>query len=115
VRLATIRVPSGERAGPRLTRAVKADGDLLVDLGAADLGEFLADTTADLLFDPVALVESISVVTRLNPGDIIATGTPGGVGSARTPPRLLVGGETVTASVEGIGETVNKVVKEAAR
>ena len=72
------------------------------------------DSTADLLFGPLALVEYISTIVRLNPGDIIATGTPGGVGSGRKPPRFLVGGETMTASIEGIGETVNKVVKEKA-
>jgi 2-keto-4-pentenoate hydratase/2-oxohepta-3-ene-1,7-dioic acid hydratase in catechol pathway len=72
------------------------------------------DTTADLLFDPVALVQYISTIIRLNPGDLIATGTPGGVGAGRKPPRFLVGGETVTARIEGIGETVNKVVKETA-
>jgi acylpyruvate hydrolase len=70
------------------------------------------DTTADLLFAPVQLVEYVSTITRLNPGDIIATGTPGGVGQARKPPRFLVGGETVTAAIEGIGQTVNRVVKE---
>ncbi|HEX3714506.1 MAG TPA: fumarylacetoacetate hydrolase family protein [Trebonia sp.] len=95
-------LPGGTRPGLRVSLTV--DGAVMQD-----------DTTADLLFDPVALVEYISVVTRLNPGDIIATGTPGGVGSARTPPRFLVGGETVTASIEGIGEMVNKVVKEAVR
>jgi acylpyruvate hydrolase len=73
------------------------------------------DSTADLLFGPVALVEYISTIIRLNPGDIIATGTPGGVGAGRKPPRFLVGGETVTARIEGIGETANKVVKEAVR
>jgi 2-keto-4-pentenoate hydratase/2-oxohepta-3-ene-1,7-dioic acid hydratase in catechol pathway len=72
------------------------------------------DTTADLLFGPVALVEYISTIIRLNPGDIIATGTPGGVGSGRKPPRFLVGGEMVTARIEGIGETANRVVKETA-
>ena len=72
------------------------------------------DTTADLLFDPVTLVGYISTITRLNPGDIIATGTPGGVGNARKPPRFLVSGETVTARIEGLGETVNRVVKEIA-
>jgi 2-keto-4-pentenoate hydratase/2-oxohepta-3-ene-1,7-dioic acid hydratase in catechol pathway len=73
------------------------------------------DTTADLLFGPVQLVEYISTIIRLNPGDIIATGTPGGVGQARKPPRFLVGGETVTAAIEGIGQTVNRVVKEIAQ
>ena len=73
-----------------------------------------SDTTADLLFDPVALVQYVSTMVRLNPGDIIATGTPGGVGHARTPKRYLVGGETVVAEIDGIGRLENVVVKEEA-
>jgi acylpyruvate hydrolase len=69
-------------------------------------------STSDLLFGPVALVEYISAIVRLNPGDIIATGTPGGVGQARTPQVFLVGGETVTAEIEHLGACVNKVLKE---
>ena len=42
--------------------------------------------TADLVFDPVTLVAYISSIITLEPGDVIATGTPGGVGAARTPP-----------------------------
>jgi acylpyruvate hydrolase len=86
-----------------------------LDIGLTVDGETMQrDSTADLLFGPLALVEYISTIIRLRPGDIIATGTPGGVGSARKPPRFLGGGETVTASIEGLGETVNKVVKEDA-
>lgn len=73
-----------------------------------------SDTTDDLLFDPVALVQYVSTMVRLNPGDIIATGTPGGVGHARTPKRYLVGGETVVAEIDGIGRLENVVVKEEA-
>lgn len=47
-------------------------------------------------------------------GTALATGTPGGVGAGRKPPRFSAGGETVTARVEGVGETVNKVVTEVA-
>lgn len=84
------------------------DVRLLVD------GEVMqSDTTGDLLFDPVALVEYISTVVRLNPGDIIATGTPGGVGHARRPERYLLGGETVVTEIAGIGRLENRVVKEA--
>ncbi|WP_436774616.1 fumarylacetoacetate hydrolase family protein [Yinghuangia sp. YIM S09857] len=72
-----------------------------------------ADTTGDLLFDPVALVEYVSTVIRLNPGDLIATGTPGGVGHARTPHRYLGEGETVVAEIKGIGRLVNRVVRDA--
>jgi acylpyruvate hydrolase len=68
------------------------------------------DSTGDLLFDPVALVEYVSTMVRLNPGDIIATGTPAGVGHARKPARHLVGGEYVAARVEGIGVLSNRIV-----
>lgn len=69
------------------------------------------DDTGTLLFDPVFLVEYISTMITLRPGDIIATGTPAGVGHAREPKVYLVGGETVETSVEGLGSCVNAVVK----
>ena len=67
--------------------------------------------TGDLLFDPVHLVEYISTIVRLNPGDIIATGTNGGVGHARSPQEFLRGGETVLVEIEGLGNLENKVVR----
>lgn len=70
------------------------------------------DNTGDLLFDPVALVEYVSTMIRLNPGDIIATGTPGGVGHARKPERYLNGGEVVVAEIDGIGRLENRVVSD---
>ncbi|MFC9915853.1 fumarylacetoacetate hydrolase family protein [Streptomyces sp. NPDC127197] len=85
------------------------DVRLLVD------GEVMqSDSTGDLLFDPVDLVEYVSTIVRLNPGDIIATGTPGGVGHARKPERYLLGGETVVTEIQGIGRLENRVVKEQA-
>jgi acylpyruvate hydrolase len=92
-----------------LTGATSPELTITLTVDGATMQE---DTTADLLFGPVQLVEYISTIIRLNPGDIIATGTPGGVGQARKPPRFLVGGEIVTAAIEGIGQTVNRVVKE---
>lgn len=68
------------------------------------------DDTGTLLFDPVFLVQYISTVITLNPGDIIATGTPAGVGNARDPKVFLVPGQTVTTEVTGLGACVNKVV-----
>lgn len=68
------------------------------------------DSTADLLFDPVALVEYVSTMVRLNPGDLIATGTPGGVGHARKPARHLVGGAEIVTRIEGIGVLRNRIV-----
>jgi len=85
------------------------DVRLLVD-GA----QMQSDNTGDLLFDPVALVEYVSTMIRLNPGDIIATGTPGGVGHARKPERYLMGGELVVTEIDGIGRLENRVVADGA-
>ncbi len=73
-------------------------------------GEVVQDSTiADLLFGPVKLIRYISTILTLHPGDVIATGTMGGVGHARTPPRYLQSGETLVARIDGIGETVSPV------
>lgn len=71
------------------------------------------DNTGTLLFDPVHLVRYVSTVIRLNPGDLIATGTPAGVGHARDPKVYLVGGETVVTEIDGLGACVNRIVKDA--
>jgi acylpyruvate hydrolase len=65
--------------------------------------------TGDLVFDPVALVRYVSTIGTLRPGDIIASGTPGGVGHARTPPRYLNAGDTVITEIHGIGQLSNVV------
>jgi acylpyruvate hydrolase len=73
-------------------------------------GEVVQDSTiSDLLFGPADLVAYISTILTLNPGDVIATGTMGGVGHARTPPRYLQSGQTLVARIDGIGETINAV------
>lgn len=69
-----------------------------------------ADDTGTLLFDPVALVQYVSTVVRLRPGDLIATGTPAGVGHARDPKVYLEPGQTVTVAIEGLGACTNRVV-----
>jgi acylpyruvate hydrolase len=63
--------------------------------------------TGDLVFDPVTLVEYISSIITLNPGDVIATGTPGGVGHARKPPRYLTDGSVLVTEIESIGRLEN--------
>jgi acylpyruvate hydrolase len=73
-------------------------------------GEVLQDATTDLLiFDVAALVHHISTVMTLDPGDLIVTGTPSGVGAARKPPRWLVPGETCEVTIEGIGTLSNPI------
>ncbi|MFD6242523.1 MULTISPECIES: fumarylacetoacetate hydrolase family protein [Streptomyces] len=69
------------------------------------------DDTSTLLFDPVFLVRYISTVITLRPGDIIATGTPAGVGNAREPKVFLVPGQTVVTEIAGLGACTNKVVE----
>lgn len=64
--------------------------------------------TSDLVFSPAALVAYASTVITLVPGDVIATGTPGGVGAARTPPRFLGPDDVVRTTVEGIGSCTNR-------
>ncbi|WUH98381.1 fumarylacetoacetate hydrolase family protein [Spirillospora sp. NBC_00431] len=73
-----------------------------------------SDNTGDLLFDPVDLVRYVSTMVRLNPGDVIATGTPGGVGHAQRPPVYLRGGELVGTEIEGLGRLENRVVPDEA-
>lgn len=76
-------------------------------------GEIMQDNSTDqLVFDPVALVEYISTFTRLQPGDVIATGTPGGVGHARKPPLYLKAGSVLETEVEGLGRQRNRIVDE---
>jgi 2-keto-4-pentenoate hydratase/2-oxohepta-3-ene-1,7-dioic acid hydratase in catechol pathway len=67
-------------------------------------------TTADLIFDIPACIEWLSRGLTLLPGDVIATGTPSGVGFARTPPEFLQPGDVVECEIEGIGVIRNKVV-----
>ena len=66
-----------------------------------------AGTTADLVFAPVDLIRYISTILTLSPGDVIATGTPAGVGHARTPKRYLSDGAVLTTRIEGLGECRN--------
>jgi acylpyruvate hydrolase len=70
--------------------------------------------TSDLVFGPAELVAYMSDIFTLEPGDVIATGTPGGVGHARTPPRYLRGGEVVVTTIEHIGECRNRCRDEDA-
>lgn len=69
--------------------------------------------TSDLVFSPADLVAYISQIITLVPGDLIATGTPGGVGHARTPPRYLVEGAELVTRIEGVGELRNTLVTGA--
>jgi 2-keto-4-pentenoate hydratase/2-oxohepta-3-ene-1,7-dioic acid hydratase in catechol pathway len=68
--------------------------------------------TSQMLVDVPSAVEFFSSFTTLRPGDVIATGTPGGVGFARTPPVWLQPGDVIEVTIEGIGAIRNRVVAE---
>jgi 2-keto-4-pentenoate hydratase/2-oxohepta-3-ene-1,7-dioic acid hydratase in catechol pathway len=65
--------------------------------------------TNDMIFDVPTLIEFLSADTTLLPGTVIITGTPQGVGMARTPPLWMKAGDTVTVEIEGIGSLTNPV------
>jgi len=69
------------------------------------------DTTANMIFGVAELISILSHSFTFEPGDIIATGTPSGVGFSRKPPIYLKNGDVVKASIEGIGELVNPVTE----
>ena len=87
-------LPGGVR--PALTMTGRVDGETVQKA-----------ETSDLVFDPVALVQYASTIITLRPGDVIATGTPGGVGHARKPPRYLANGMVLTTEIAGIGSLQN--------
>lgn len=87
-------LPGGVR--PALTVTASVDGEIVQKA-----------ETSDLVFDPVALVRYASTIMTLRPGDVIATGTPGGVGHARKPPRYLADGNILVTEVQGIGRLIN--------
>ena len=97
--------------GPALVTPDEVDGARDLTLTCEVDGEVMQKgRTSDLLFPPVELVRYISTIVTLEPGDIVATGTPAGVGAARNPPVFLRPGQVVRTRIEGVGELVNECV-----
>ncbi len=98
--------------GPMGPVAVTADE---VDVNDMGIRCFVNDelrqnsNTRDLIFDIPTLIESLSAGITLLPGDIIATGTPAGVGLGFDPPKFLVPGDRVTVAIDGIGKLSNLI------
>ena len=95
--------------GPNLTTTdvTGVEPDLAISC-AVDGVVRQSSRTSDLLFKPVDLVAYLSRILTLDPGDLIFTGTPGGVGQGMVPPVYLHEGQTVTSSIESIGSLVNR-------
>ncbi len=98
--------------GPELVTA-----DELGEPGALTIRTWVNDelrqdsTTADLIFGCAAMIEYLTTAFPLEPGTVIATGTPAGVGAGMDPPRFLSDGDTVRIAIEGIGDLSNPVVQ----
>lgn len=117
-----------QRASTQWTPGKNFDGTMPIgpevvttdELDASDLqlttslnGEVMQSaSTAQMIFNIPRCVEYVSSFTTLRPGDVIATGTPGGVGFARTPPVWLEPGDLLEVSIEGVGRIANRVVAE---
>ena len=98
--------------GPEIVTVDEVD---ITDVGIRSIlnGEVMQDARTSMMIVSVArAVEYFSGFTTLRPGDVIATGTPGGVGFARTPPVWLKPGDVIEVEVEGVGTITNRVVAE---
>jgi 2-keto-4-pentenoate hydratase/2-oxohepta-3-ene-1,7-dioic acid hydratase in catechol pathway len=99
--------------GPTLVTADEIDDPHALDISTSIGGDTLQHSnTRNLIFNIPQLIEYLSSVFTLEPGDIVSTGTPAGVGFSKTPPRWLKPGDEVVVRVEGLGELRNPVVAE---
>lgn len=99
--------------GPWIVTADEIADPHNLDISITVSGEVLQHSnTKHLIFRIPTLIEYLSSVFTLEPGDVISTGTPAGVGFARKPPRFLRQGDEMIVKVEGLGELRNPVVCE---
>ena len=99
--------------GPWLTTADELDDPAHLGVRTWVDGELRQDgNTAELIYSFGQMIEELSTVFTLEPGDILTTGTPSGVGQYREPPCWLRAGQRVRIEVEGLGRIENQVIKE---
>ncbi len=99
--------------GPWMVTADELGDPAQLELTTRLNGEVLQNSTTDLMiFDIPTLIEYITSFTELGAGDVISTGTPGGVGQRRDPQVFMKGGDTVEVEISKIGTLVNPIVAE---
>jgi 2-keto-4-pentenoate hydratase/2-oxohepta-3-ene-1,7-dioic acid hydratase in catechol pathway len=97
--------------GPAIVTADEISNPNKLGLRTFLNGQTMQDSsTADMIFDVPALIESLSSTMTIRAGAIILTGTPSGVGFARTPPVWLKDGDTIAVEIENLGRLENRVV-----
>src|SRR5436305_1546240 len=99
--------------GPVLVTADEVHDPLGLGIRLRLNGQTMQDSnTRQLIFGPAALLAYISQVVTLQPGDLVFTGTPSGVGFVRKPPVFLKAGDVVEVEIDGLGVLRNPVVSE---
>ena len=100
--------------GPALVPREQVDDPQQLAIRCILNGETMQDSsTANMIFSVAEIISYVSRTVTLEPGDLIATGTPAGVGVFRDPKVLLKDGDEVTVEVEGLGALTNPVTKES--
>jgi 2-keto-4-pentenoate hydratase/2-oxohepta-3-ene-1,7-dioic acid hydratase in catechol pathway len=98
--------------GPWLIDAVDVPNRDALHMTCTLNGEEIQNTiTDDLIFDVGDIIEYLSSIVELLPGDVIFTGTPGGVGVSRKPPVFLKAGDVLVSTIDGIGTTTNHCIQ----
>ncbi|HYD07877.1 MAG TPA: fumarylacetoacetate hydrolase family protein, partial [Reyranella sp.] len=100
--------------GPYLVTADEVDASDLAIRTFVNGQQRQSSRTSQLIFDCEALIEHLSTAFTLEPGDVISTGTPAGVGMAMKPMQLLTAGDVVVVEIDGIGRIENRVIAEPA-
>jgi 2-keto-4-pentenoate hydratase/2-oxohepta-3-ene-1,7-dioic acid hydratase in catechol pathway len=105
--------PATGGCGPWMVTADEVPDPSKLTLTTRLNGQQVQHSPTDMLIFPIPrLIEYISTFTTLRPGDLIVTGTPGGVGARRTPPLWMKAGDTVEVEITGVGTLVNTIAAE---
>lgn len=100
--------------GPVLVSGDEIDDARALEISCLVDGQVVQKgNTSDLLFSPASVVSYVSQFVTLEPGDLISTGTPGGVGEARSPQLFLAPGNLLVSAIQGIGELRNRCTSDA--
>ena len=99
--------------GPTIVTADEIEDPHTLAISLSINGDLLQNSnTSNLVFGIPQLIEFLSSVMTLSPGDVISTGTPAGVGFSHKPPRWLRAGDEVVVEIQGLGRLVNPVIAE---